>query len=114
MNIDAETEPNLDANVVGVPHSLVPSALVPVGVAPVAHEAAHVVAAVLRGLPGFAKLAHWASETRNNATEEHLPSRFSMEELRRDSAKAIAQRFPLLYDAAMTDKQNHLDENNTE
>lgn len=57
--------PHLGALVVGVPDGLVAPALVPVGVAIVAHEAAHVIGAVLRGWPGFTELADCAqSENR--------------------------------------------------
>lgn len=47
----------LGACVVGILNSLVSPTFVPVGVAVVAHEAAHVIRAVLRGGSRFAKLA---------------------------------------------------------
>lgn len=48
----------LGANVVGILDGLVATTFVPVRVAVVAHKAAHIVRAVLRGRPRFAKLAH--------------------------------------------------------
>lgn len=47
---------------VGILDGLVASTFVPVGVTAVAHEAAHVVGAVLRGRPRFAKLANYADK----------------------------------------------------
>lgn len=46
--------------VVCILDSFIPPSLVPVGITAVAHETAHVIGAVLRGRPGFAKLADCA------------------------------------------------------